>query len=148
MLHVSIGVQYYTNIFTHYFIFTAKLESDAHSRDLALTGDKVKEVRKITQDVFTNLHSDLEDFLKPLLKSVAANMFACHLITRNKQIYSDMTTEIINDVHELRKHCELFLQSLAQQGGSLKNATNSIAEAWAINIREKLHTTIKFECKL
>ena len=97
----------------------------------------------------------MEDLLKPTLKSVAANMFACHLITketRDKQIYGDMMTQVtsamnfLHDVHKLRKHCQLFLQSLAQQGGPLKNAADSIAEAWTIKIREKLHITIKFEC--
>ena len=138
-----------------FFIITARIGSDAHSRDPTLTGNKVKEVRKTIQDILREYYPALEDLLKPSLKPVAANMFACSLITketRDKQIYSDMMTEVTSgmnfhcDVHELRKHCELFLQSLSQQGGPLKNAANSIAEAWTINIREKLD--IKFECKL
>ena len=157
MLHVSIGVQYYTNIFIYHFIFTARLESDTYSRDPAFTGDKVKKVRKIIQDILRENDPDLEDLLKPSLKFVAANMFAYRLITketRDKLIYSDMMTEVtssmnfLDDVHKLKKHCELFLQSLAKQGGPLKNAANSVAKKWTINIKEKLDITIEFECKL
>ena len=157
MLHVSIGVQYYTNIFIYHITFTARLESDTYSRAPAFTGDKVKKVRKIIQDILRENNPDLEDLLKPSLKFVAANMFAYCLITketRDKLIYSDMMTEVtsgmnfLDDVHELKKHCELFLQSLAKQGGPLKNAANSVAKKWAINIKEKLDITIEFECKL
>ena len=148
---------YYTNIFIYHFIFIARLESDAHSRDPTLTGDAVKKVRKIIQDIFRENYPDLEDLLKPSLKSVAANMFACHLITnetRDKQSYNDMMTEVtfgmnlLDDVHELKKHCELFLQCLAKQGGPLNNAANSFAKKWTINIKEKLDITIEFECKM
>ena len=81
-------------------------------------------------------------------------MFASHLLTketREKLLYSEIMSEVISgmnflhDLDKLKKHCELFLQSLAQQDGPLKNAANSIAEAWTINIREKMN--IKFECK-
>ena len=136
------------------FLFTARIESAACSRDPALTCDEVKEVRKIIQDILTEQYSVLDDLLKPSLKSVAANMFASHLLTketREKLLYSDIMSEVISgmnflhDLDKLKKHCDLFLQSLAKQDGPLKNAANSIAEAWTINIREKMD--IKFECK-
>ena len=42
----------------------------------------------------------------------------------------------------------LFLQSLAKQGGPLKNAANRVAKKWTINIKEKLDINIEFECEL
>ena len=138
--------------FDKQLLFTARIESAACSRDPVLTGDEVKE---IIQDTLTEQYSALDDLLKPTLKSVAANMFASHLLTketRDKLIYSDIMSEVISgmnfqhDLDKLRKHCELFLQSLAQQDGPLKNAANSIAKAWTIKIEEKMK--IKFECKI
>ena len=56
---------------------------------------------------------------------------------------------VLHDLDKLRKKCQLFLQSLAQQDGPLKNAANCMTETCTINIiniREK--TDVKFECKL
>ena len=119
-----------------------------------LSGDKVKEVRKIIQDVLTKCYSALDGLLKASIKSFATDMYSHGLIsgpTKDATNFNDMMREFvsgmsfIHDGQKLVKHCQLLLQSLVEQGGPHKQAANSIAEEWTDNIKEKLNINIEFD---
>ena len=131
----------------------AKVESAASCRDPMFTSDKVKEVRKIIDDVLTKQHSALDDLLKAALKSVAIEMYSYGLIsetTKDTANFNDIMREFksgmnfIYDGQELVKYCELFLQSLVKQKGPYKRAASGIAQEWTTNIKERLDVNIKF----
>ena len=118
------------------------------------TSDKVKEVRKIIQDVLTEQYSALDDLLKTALKSVAIEMYSHGLIsetTKDTANFDDIMREFksgmnfISDRQKFVKRCQLFLQSLAKQEGPYRDAANCIAEEWTANIKEKLDINIKFD---
>ena len=118
-----------------------------------LSGDKVEEVRKIIQDILTKRYSALDDLLKASIKSFAVDMYSHGLIsetTKDTANFNDMMREFKSGMdfirdHKLVKHCQLFLQSLAKQGGPLKDAASSIAEEWTDNINKKLNLYIAFD---
>ena len=131
----------------------AKVESAASCRDPMFTSDKVKEVRKIIDDVLTKQHSALDGLLKAALKSVAIEMYSHGLIsetTKDTANFNDIMREFksamnfIYDGQELVKYCELFLQSLVKQKGPYKRAASGIAQEWTTNIKERLDVNIKF----
>ena len=146
---------YIFNTLILYYI-AAKVESAASYRDPLLSGDKVKEVRKIIQDVLTEQYSTLDHLLKTAMKSIAADMYSRGLIsetTRDAANFNDIVTEFklglafIHDVQKLLKHCQLFLQSLAKQGGPYKLAADSIAKEWTTNINKNLNINVEFDTK-
>ena len=119
-----------------------------------LSGDEVKEVKKIIQDVLTKSHADLDGLLKASIKSFAVDMYSHGLITESTKDaanFNDMMREFksamgfIRDGQKLVKHCRLFLQSLNKQGGPLKDAASSIAEEWTDNINKKLNINVEFD---
>ena len=52
--------------------------------------------------------------------------------------------KLIRNYQRLVKYCELFLQTLVDQGGPPSQAAFSIAEDWTDKIKEKLNITIEF----
>ena len=121
-----------------------------------LSGDKVKEVREIIQDVLTEQYSALDCLLKASMKSIAIDMYSHGLIsetTRDAASFNDIVTEFklgltfIHDGQKLLKHCQLFLQTLAKQGGPYEQAARSIAEEWTANINKKLNINIELNIK-
>ena len=119
-----------------------------------LSGDKVNKVKKIIQDVLTKCHADLDGLLKASIKSFAVDMYSHDLIsvpTKDAANFNDMIREFksgmgfIHDGQKLVEHCQLFLQSLAKQGGPHKQAARSIAEEWTDNINKKLNLYIEFD---
>lgn len=132
----------------------AKGKGTAISEGAQLTGDQIKEARKIIQEILTEQYSALDDLLKASLKQVAANMLAHGLIseqTKDTLNFSDMIREFksgmnfIRDGQKLVERCELFLDSLAKQGGPHKDAASYIAVEWTANIKEKLNINIEFD---
>ena len=121
-----------------------------------ITGDILKEIKRIIQDVLSNQYSALDDLLKAALKSVAIEMYSRGLIsetTKDTANFNDIMREFksgmsfINDGQELVKYCELFLQSLVKQKGPYKRAASGIAQEWTTNIKERLDINIKFDIK-
>ena len=119
-----------------------------------LSGDKVKEVRKIIQDVLTKYNTALNGLLKTPIKSFAVDMYSHDLIskpTKDAANFNDIIREFksgmnfIHDGQKLVKHCQLFLQSLAKQGGPYKRAASYIAEEWTENVNKNLN--IEFDIK-
>ena len=119
-----------------------------------LFGDKVKEVKKIIQDILEKKYSVLNNLLKPTLIPFAAEMYSHGLIsktTKDTANFNDMIREFnsgmdfIHDDQKLIKHCQLFLQSLVNQEGPHKNAAGNIAKEWTANIKEKLNINIVFD---
>ena len=136
------------------YYITAKVESAASYRDPVLSGDKVKKVRKIIQDVLTEQYFALDGMLKASIKSFAVDIYSHGLIsetTKDTANFSDMTREFKSGMdficygHKLVKYCHLFLQSLDKQGGPHKRAASSIAKEWTAIIKEKLNINIEFD---
>ena len=128
--------------------------SDSVNSLIIITGDNLKEIKRIIQDVLTEQYSALDDLLKATLKSVAKDMYSHGLIsstTKDTANFDDIMREFksrmnfIRDSQKLLKHCQLFLQSLAKQEGPYRDAANCIAEEWTANIKEKLDIDIEFD---
>ena len=122
-----------------------------------LSGDEVNEVKKIIQDVLTKYHADLDVLLKASIKSIAVDMYSHGLIsesTKDTANFNDIIREFksgmnfIHDGQELVKYCQLFLQSLTEQGGPCEQAAHHIAKEWTDNINKKLNLYIEFIEKL
>ena len=88
------------------------------------------------------------------MKSFATDMYSHGLIsetTKDAANFTDTMREFksgmsfTRDGRNLMKCCQLFLQSLAKQGGPNKRAASSIAEEWTANIKEKLNINIEFD---
>ena len=112
------------------------------------------EVKKIIQDLPNEQYSTLNYLSKTSMKSIAVDMYSHGLIsekTKDTANFNDIMTEFksgltfIHDGQELVKYCQLFLQSLAKQGGPYKQAATSIAKEWTANIKEKLNINIDFD---
>ena len=119
-----------------------------------LSGNKLKEVRKIIQDVLRTHYSTLCILLSPSLKAIAIDMYSHGLIsktTKDTLNFNDLMREfmlgmsVIRDVQQLVKHCDLFLQTLDKQGGPYSHAASSIANEWSANIKERLNISIEFD---
>ena len=99
-----------------------------------ITGDNLKEIKRIIQDVLTQWCSTLSKVLR----------------TDETPTFKDIMTEfqlgmdIICNYQRLVKHCELFLQTLVNEGGPPKEAAICIAKEWTDNIKRKLDITIEF----
>ena len=99
------------------YYITAKVESAASYRDPVLSGDKVKEVRKIIQDVLTEQYSALDGLLKASIKSFAIDMYSRGLIsetTTDTANFNDMMREFKSGMdfirygHKLVKYLSLI----------------------------------------
>ena len=121
-----------------------------------LSGDKVKEVSKIIQDVLTEQYSALDCLLKASMKSIAVDMYSHGLIsetTRDTASFNNIVTEFksgltfIHDGQKLVEYCQLFLQSLAKQGGPYEQAASNIAKEWTANMNKYLNINIEFNIK-
>ena len=113
-----------------------------------------KEARKVIQDVLTEQYSALDGLLNASIKSFATDMYSrCLISETSKDVanFNDMMSEFksgmsfIPDGQNVLKHCQLFLQSLAKQGGPHKQAARSIAEEWTENINKKLNINREFD---
>ena len=133
----------------------AEVQITAPSKDLVLSADEVKEVRKIVQDVLIQYCTALDGLLKASIQSFATVMYSQGLIsgrTKHAANFNDIMAEFksgltfIHDGQRLTKQCQLFLQSLAKQGGGpYKRAAHSIGEEWTDTIKEKLNINIEFD---
>ena len=128
--------------------------SDSINNVVIITGDNLKGIKRIIQDVLTVQYSALDDLLKVALKSVARDMYSHGLIsetTKDTPTFDDIMREFkssmnfIHDSQKLVKRCQLFLQSLAKQEGPYKDAASFIAEEWTANIEKQLDINIKFD---
>ena len=127
--------------------------SDSINNVVIITGDNLKGIKRIIQDVLTVQYSALDDLLKVALKSVARDMYSHGLIsetTKDTPTFDDIMREFkssmnfIHDSQKLIKRYQLFLQSLAKQEGPYKDAASFIAEEWTANIEKQLGINIKF----
>ena len=115
--------------------------------------NKLKQIKKIIQDVLTQRYSYLSKVLKRSLEKIATDMYSHDLITETvyetptfKDIMAEfqLGMDIICDYQELVKHCKLFLQTLVDQRGPPKIAAITIAKEWTENIKRKLGITVEF----
>ena len=118
-----------------------------------ITGDNLKQIKKIIQDVLTRWYSDLSEVLRTSLEKIATDMYSHGLITKtvnDAPTFKDIMNEfqsgmkLIRNYQRLVKYCELFLQTLVDQGGPPSQAAFSIAEDWTDNIKRELNITIEF----
>ena len=118
-----------------------------------ITGDNLKEIKRIIQDVLTQWYSDLSEVLRTSLQEIATNMYSHGLVTKtvnDAPTFKDIMNEfqsgmkLIRNYQRLVKYCELFLQTLVDQRGPPSQAAFSIAEDWTDKIKEKLNITIEF----
>ena len=115
--------------------------------------NKLKQIKKIIQDVLTQWYSDLSKVLKRSLEKIATDMYSHDLITKtvnDAPTFKDIMNEfqsgmkLIHNYQRLVKYCELFLQTLVDQRGPPRQAAFSIAKEWTDQIKEKLEITIEF----
>ena len=118
-----------------------------------ITGDNLKQIKKIIQDVLTRWYSDLSEVLRTSLEKIATDMYSHGLVTKtvnDAPTFKDIMNEfqsgmkLIRNYQRLVKYCELFLQTLVDQRGPPSQAAFSIAEDWTDKIKEKLNITIDF----
>ena len=118
-----------------------------------ITGDNLKEIKRIIQDVLTRWCSTLSKVLRTSLEKIATDMHSHGLITETvyetptfKDIMAEfqLGMDIICNYQRLVKHCDLFLQTLVDQRGPPKEAAISIAKEWTDNIKRKFDITIEF----
>ena len=130
---------------------------DSINSPAIITGDKLKEIKRIIQDVLTQWYSDLSKVLGNSLENIATDMYSHGLISGAvyktptfKEIMTEFQTSmnLIRNYQRLVKHCELFLQTLVDQRGPPKEAAINIAEDWTDNIERKLNITIEFNINL
>ena len=118
-----------------------------------ITGDNLKQIKRIIQDVLTRWCSTLSEVLRTSLEKIATDMYSHGLVTKtvnDAPTFKDIMNEfqsgmkLIRNYQRLVKYCELFLQTLVDQGGPPSQAAFSIAEDWTDKIKEKLEITIEF----
>ena len=103
-------------------------------------------VREILKRVLQGQSADLNDLLYGCLPNVAIQMRAKGLITepvfRNptyKSVMNDYENGMkFKTVPKLEEHCQLFLDSLSNQGGPVKAAAKAIAGYWKDEINKEL----------
>ena len=127
--------------------------SDSINNVVIITGDSLKGIKRIIQDVLTQWYSDLSEVLRTSLQEIATNMYSHGLITKtvnDAPTFKDIMNEfqsgmkLIRNYQRLVRYCELFLQTLVDQRGPPSQAAFSIAEDWTDKIKEKLNITIEF----
>ena len=114
----------------------------------------VEDIQKVLKQVLQKNYSRLDGTLKTCLKEVAGKLFSHDLITlpvrddpsyRNIEFEFQSGMEWKNDISELERHCQVFLDILSSQGGPVKSAADSLAKQWTQEAERECKVKLQFK---